>query len=69
MVSIFNVAGVLFCALGAVMCLLVRFDSGLIAIGVGAVFLVGAAVVDELRKRLALIARPDYMLGPGDRKK
>jgi len=67
-VSFFNLAGVFFCALGCVLWMMARLDSGLMAWIAGAIFIVGAAVIDELRNRIARLPPPPETLGPGDRK-
>lgn len=68
MVTLLNLAGVMFCAFGGLLWLFGRLDSGLLAWVAGAIFIIGAGIIDELQKRIPKPPPPPpRMLGPGDK--
>ncbi len=67
MVTLLNIMGVGFAALGCLLWLIGRLDSGLLSWIAGAVFMAGAGIIDELQSRLARIEAPMPMRGPGDK--
>lgn len=67
MVTTLNLLGMAFGALGCFLWLMGRLDSGLLAWGSAAVFIVGAGIIDELQKRIAKLPPAPRIKGPGDK--
>lgn len=73
MVSLFNIFGVICWVAGIGACNVakgaIHESNGLVLCLIGSVFLVGAAIIDELRKARIKKKPPEEMLGPGDKPK
>lgn len=71
MISLFNIFGVICWVAGIGACNVakgaIHESNGLVLCLIGSVFLVGAAIIDELRKGRAKKIPPEALLGPGDK--
>ncbi len=73
MISFFNFAGLLFWLSGLGACALsrgaIQESNGNLMILTGTLFVVGAAILDELRKSRRHDASHNKLLGPGDKRR